>query len=44
MSAQSHEGGKEVDNQESNMTDGGSQDKICGILRFKFLDQEPSLR
>ena len=32
MSAQSHEGGKEVDNQESNMTDGGSQDKICGCI------------
>ena len=32
MSAQSHEGGKEADNQESNMTDGGSQDKICGFI------------
>ena len=32
MSAQSHEGGKEADNQEANMTAGGSQDKICGCI------------
>ena len=32
MSAQSHESGNKTDNQESNMIDGGSQDKICGCI------------